>query len=409
MKSKEFGARPWKDAFKGGGHAGDEFNRSFKKVRYTSAEEYACRNVKEYQHYPEMKDLTTEDKESQDNAKQSKKTENARNARQRMLQQVVGIAVGSTVIVTSYQARMAERISEQNAEAAAVVETVDTAELQEDDIIEAEDQETVDEEPADATDSGSDSGNGSGRGGRSGGRNGGTGGSGGSGRGGGRGGNSRGTAGASNGAESDSDADADADADENEQDLEGLDDEISENDDEGSEILPDTDEESDEDSENLPDSEEDNDDNSDDADSDEQDTDSSDSENSENDSAETPQEEQRKPRNDNLSFWEWNSDNTEAAFVIKTTSGSFVSSTPATVKAVEEPATCNSDGKMTYTATLTVGGETHTDVQYKVLPALGHSFGSGEEITIDGGKKAIRFECARCHEYFIIRNSISEE
>ena len=87
----------------------------------------------------------------------------------------------------------------------------------------------------------------------------------------------------------------------------------------------------------------------------------------------------------------------------------MVSNTPATVTSVEEPATCTADGKITYNATVTVGGKTYTDVQYKVLPAFGHSFGAGVEITLEGGQKAVQFECKHCHERIVISNTINEQ
>ena len=107
--------------------------------------------------------------------------------------------------------------------------------------------------------------------------------------------------------------------------------------------------------------------------------------------------------------WEWSSDNKTASYVVKTGSGNVVSNTQATVTSDEEPATCITDGKITYNATVNVEGRTYTDVQTTILPALGHLFGTGVEITLEGGQKAVQFECVHCHELIVISTTINEQ
>ena len=386
MKAKEFGAWPPQNDFKGGQrYSANGYNKSSKQERFPSAQEYANRNLDEYHRFEGTKDLTKEQDVKQSDKKQSdksRKTENAKSARQRMLQQVVGITVGSTVVVTSYQAQVEERAKQQAFEQIpAIVENIDTElDLQEDILEDLEIPEAVENEQITVSDinnsnSGSGSGSSSGNGGRSGG-------------------NTRGNTSVATVAENDNaltDYEQDTDVSEIEES-----------------------EDSDEISEALPDNQEDDNKDEDITDTDEQNTNPSDDENSENDTAETApvkENEVIKPssRTSTSPFWEWNEDNTSVSFVIKTNYGDVVSSTPAIVTAVEDPATCKTDGKITYTATLNEGGAVYTDVQYKDLPALGHSFGSGETITLEGGQKAIRFECTRCHEYFTIKNSILEE
>ncbi|MBQ7202927.1 MAG: hypothetical protein IJS03_02790 [Eubacterium sp.] len=116
MKAKEYGAYPTRNVQSGGQMPSyDEFNREYKKVRYTSAQEYACRNVKEYNRYPEYKDMTGDD----DNCDQqisvtgaalqygaSFRTANAVLKRRRIAQQLICIVAGSTIIVSAYQAMM---------------------------------------------------------------------------------------------------------------------------------------------------------------------------------------------------------------------------------------------------------------------------------------------------------------
>ncbi|MBR4241374.1 MAG: hypothetical protein IKI34_00600 [Eubacterium sp.] len=118
MRAKEYGARPSRNVFSGGQQFSyDEFNREYKKVRYKSAEEYACRNVKEYHHYPEYKDLTSDDdSKNQYGAAaggavigSALRTAGSAMKRRRMFQQVICIIAGSTIIVSTYQAMMKQQ------------------------------------------------------------------------------------------------------------------------------------------------------------------------------------------------------------------------------------------------------------------------------------------------------------
>ena len=110
MRTKEYGAWPTRNILSGGQKQSfDEYNREYKKVRYTSAEEYASRNVKEYTHYPEYKDLTADDDDNQQQGGSAARTSNAAGKRQRIMQQVVCLVAGSTIIVSSYQAMTARQ------------------------------------------------------------------------------------------------------------------------------------------------------------------------------------------------------------------------------------------------------------------------------------------------------------
>ena len=53
--------------------------------------------------------------------------------------------------------------------------------------------------------------------------------------------------------------------------------------------------------------------------------------------------------------------------------------------------------------------QSSTDARYESTPALGHTFDSGTEVTLEDGQTAMQFECNRCHEHFTIINSIDEE
>lgn len=106
MKVKEFGAWPSHNVSSGGQKSSvDEYNRSLKKERYKTAQEYASKDIEEYHHYSETKDWTKEsdDQESRQDAKK-RSEQKARSARQRVLQQVVALVAGSVIVVSSYQA-----------------------------------------------------------------------------------------------------------------------------------------------------------------------------------------------------------------------------------------------------------------------------------------------------------------
>ena len=107
--------------------------------------------------------------------------------------------------------------------------------------------------------------------------------------------------------------------------------------------------------------------------------------------------------------WKWSSDGKSATLVVNDSSGRVVSETSAAVTTSENPATCKADGSITHTASASYNGQTYTDTRYETIPALGHSFDNGTEVTLEDGSTAMDFECTRCHEHFVIKNSVSEE
>jgi hypothetical protein len=104
MKAKEYGAWPSRNVFSGGQQLSfDEYNREYKKVRYTSAAEYASRNVEEYHHYSEYNDTYFEESEKR-RLDDNKSSKNSRSSRMRVFQQVICLVAGSTIVVSTYQA-----------------------------------------------------------------------------------------------------------------------------------------------------------------------------------------------------------------------------------------------------------------------------------------------------------------
>ena len=106
--------------------------------------------------------------------------------------------------------------------------------------------------------------------------------------------------------------------------------------------------------------------------------------------------------------WRWNDDGS-AVLVLTDSAGNTISEIYADVTTSTVAATCSKAGRNTYTASAEVYGQTFTDVRYEDLPALGHSFDSGKEVTLKDGRTAMQYECTRCHKHFTVVNSIDEE
>ena len=439
MKAKEFGAWPPYNDFKGGQrYSANGYNKSFKKERFPKAQEYANRDLDEYHRYEETKDLTKGQNEQQSN--QSRKTENKDKQRLRMLQQVVGIVVGSTVVVTSYQAQVERREQEKATQPVAVVAELKDIITEEAETEELEITEEVVVENGEAASSGNNSKGKSGE--KSSGNGGGSSSSSSSSKGGSASSNSRNSNPSNSGNSQNGNQNADASGgnqntgnteasggsntnpsnSENSQNGNQGADDLGGNQNTGNTEASDGSNTNPSNSENLQngnqnaDASGENQNTGNTEASDGSNTNPSNSENSQNGNQGADASDNRTTQSTtgsssrrNSSTWEWNSDNTDVAYVVKTRSGSVISSTPATITSVEEPATCKVNGKITYTATVDINGKTYTDTRYENLPALGHQFDRGKEVILDGGHKAIRFECTRCHEYFEISTSLDEE
>ena len=104
MKAQEYGAWPtWNVTIGGQKKSIDPYNRHLKHERFPHAEEYACMNVEEYHHYSEYNDSYIKDKEKR---RMDDKSKNSHFSRMRIMQQVICLIVGSTIIVSTYQAMM---------------------------------------------------------------------------------------------------------------------------------------------------------------------------------------------------------------------------------------------------------------------------------------------------------------
>ena len=130
MRVNGYGVRPGNNGYSGQQKSGDEYNRSYKQVRYTRAEEYATRDVKEFHHYPEQKDLTKErdDKKKQQNNTKNNSSKNSGSSSGGVhsIAQVVVALAGAAVITVSYTSAMAKRAEKQVEDpSSSVVQTTD--------------------------------------------------------------------------------------------------------------------------------------------------------------------------------------------------------------------------------------------------------------------------------------------
>ena len=312
MKVKGFGAWPSRNVSTGGRRPlvdpfnkalkGDPYNKAYKKA-YPPGAEYSSFGMDEYHHYDAQKDMTAAQNDSQaaEDKKRRDQQVKERSMRMRVMQQVVALVVGSTVLVTSYQAAVDKRALRE-------------AEAEPDDSI----VDTMPDEPDDNTDN--------------------------------------------------NDITPDEDPGENST--------------EPTEAATEAAAEAATEATGRPNEA---------------------ASGSSSGSSGTSSD-----QNTSVS-WSWSSDKSGASLIITDSSGRVISRTSAAVTAFETPASCTKAGKITRTATATANGRTYTDTDTEVLPALGHSFDDGTEITLSDGSTAVDFECTRCHEHFTIKNSVSEE
>ena len=107
--------------------------------------------------------------------------------------------------------------------------------------------------------------------------------------------------------------------------------------------------------------------------------------------------------------WNWSEDNKTAYLVVTDSAGNPIGEFPATITTSEDPpAGCTTEGRLVYTAAAEASGISYSDSRYEELPALGHAFDEGTEVVFDDGQTGMDFECTRCHEHFVIRNSFTE-
>ena len=106
--------------------------------------------------------------------------------------------------------------------------------------------------------------------------------------------------------------------------------------------------------------------------------------------------------------WEWSDDNSEAGIEFYDAKGNLIKATMSTITVVQIDPSCNMEGSIIYTATVTEDGKEYTDTKEVKLPKIAHDFDDGHMETIDG-KIYIVSECRRCHEEFSIEISYEEK
>ena len=106
--------------------------------------------------------------------------------------------------------------------------------------------------------------------------------------------------------------------------------------------------------------------------------------------------------------WKWSDDKQTVILELLDSEGNVVEEITAVVDIVTDEPTCNKEGLATYTATAEYEEDTYTDSATETLPALGHDFDDGREVSLENGKTATAFTCDRCHEEFTFETSMSE-
>ena len=106
--------------------------------------------------------------------------------------------------------------------------------------------------------------------------------------------------------------------------------------------------------------------------------------------------------------WNWSEDKQTVVLMLSDINGNLIKEITATVSVSEIAATCNKEGRKTYTATAKDEDNQYSDTQSETLPPLGHDFGDGQVIVLENGQTAMSFECTRCHEHFTIQTSMTE-
>jgi len=122
MRIGQFNRRTPRNGIRGGKRSADtEFNIAFKKERHPNPPQYAGKKVKEFNRFPEMKDLRAQQsgKErgqtfSEQRLKRQRSKGRTQDLARKFARQIVYLAVGSVIVTSSYQSMVEARKSEKN-------------------------------------------------------------------------------------------------------------------------------------------------------------------------------------------------------------------------------------------------------------------------------------------------------
>ena len=89
----------------------------------------------------------------------------------------------------------------------------------------------------------------------------------------------------------------------------------------------------------------------------------------------------------------WNDDNTATAAITDKNDPSYSATIPADVTSETTPATCEEDGIVVYTATVTVGSQTFSSKREEVIPAIGHNYSEPALTWGEDGYVTVTFKC----------------
>ena len=97
--------------------------------------------------------------------------------------------------------------------------------------------------------------------------------------------------------------------------------------------------------------------------------------------------------------WAWAADNSTATAKFTCSACGDVQNANATVTSTTTVPTCTTDGQTVYTATVTFGGEDHTDTKTVTIPANGHKYGAPVWAwAADNSTATAKFTCSACDD-----------
>jgi lactocepin len=107
--------------------------------------------------------------------------------------------------------------------------------------------------------------------------------------------------------------------------------------------------------------------------------------------------------------WNWTEDLSVAAAVFACPQDGVTKSYEAEITSETTEPTCTEAGKIVYTATVEVDGETYTDTKEVELEALGHKYGEPTWTWTEDFTAAAAFTCERCKDEQVVQAAVTSE
>lgn len=110
-----------------------------------------------------------------------------------------------------------------------------------------------------------------------------------------------------------------------------------------------------------------------------------------------------------FAHWTWNEDLSVAAAVFACPQDGVTKSYEAEITSETTEPTCTEAGKIVYTATVEVDGETYTDTKEVELEALGHEYGEPNWTWTEDFTATATFTCERCGDEQVVEATVTSE